>query len=193
MGDPFRFVPPMARPLVPLALAALVAAALPLRAQGWSDDPRRAPGGARPFVVGTAGLAVDLNEQDGASGADVGTTLGVGFRLRTLSLGGEWSELRYGADRKARIFGGFVRAGALGTRAVQPYLVLGLGAYRFTPTAGGASTIFGGSFGPGALFTLGGGRLHAVLEARFHTTFDQYATLTRQELLTAMAGLQIGL
>lgn len=193
MGDPFRFAPPMARPLLPLALAALVAAALPLHGQGWSDDARRSPAGARPFVLGTAGLAADLNEQDGASGADFGTTMGVGVRVRTLSFGGEWSELRYGADRKARVFGGFVRAGALGTRTVRPYLVLGLGAYRFTPTAGGGSTVFGGSFGPGATFALGGGRLRAVLEARFHTTFDQYATRTRQELLTAMAGLELGL
>lgn len=185
----------MVRPVAPLVLTAWLAtlALAPLPAQGWADEPHPSGGGARPFAVGTAGLAVDLNEQDGGSGAGLGTTVGVGFRVRTLSFGGEWSELRYGADRKARVFGGFVRAGALGSRTVRPYLVLGLGAYRFTPTAGGTSTIFGGSFGPGATFGLGGGRLRAVLEARFHTTFDQYATRTRQELLTAMAGLELGL
>lgn len=193
----------MVRPVAPLvltawlaalAVAALLAAmAAPLQAQRWSDDSPRGASRAQPFLLGTAGLAADLNEQDGASGADFGTTVGVGFRVRTLSFGGEWSELRYGSDRKARVFGGFVRAGALGTRTVRPYLVLGLGAYRFTPTAGGGSTVLGGSFGPGATFALGGGRLRAVLEARFHTTFDQYATRTRQELLTAMAGLELGL
>lgn len=170
------------RPILVLAVALCGAITSPLAAQ------------ARPFLAGAAGVGLDLNDQDGQGGADFGASAILGVRLATVSFGGEWAEISYGGDRKARVLGGFLRAHAFAGPQVAPYLVLGLGGYRFTPSGGGTSTAVGGSFGPGALFRLGErGRVRLLLEARFHTTFEKYANLTRQEFLSAMAGLQFGL
>jgi hypothetical protein len=151
---------------------------------------QRAFAQGRPFVGGGAGLAFDLNEQAGETGGGFGYYGDIGIRFRSLAIGGEYQKLQYGDDRKARTVGGFVRAHAFDTQQVSPYLVLGIAAYRFSPVAGGSTNTVGGSFGLGTLVRLGDSGLRLQLEARFHTSFDQYANLTRQELLAATAGVQ---
>lgn len=155
--------------------------------------PAVAAGQSRLFVAGLAGAGFSLNDIGPGTGGGFGAQGALGVGLRGLSLGGEVAEHRLGYDRKVRILGGFVRLSALGTGPVQPYLALGVGAYRYTPGAGGGSTSLGGSIGPGALFRLGVPRVSLLLEARLHTDLDGVAQVSTQEFLGVLGGVQVGL
>lgn len=147
-----------------------------------------------PLVIhGQAGIAVDVDDQDGASGAGFSGLTGIGVRIRTLEFGGEVGQHSLGRDRKAKQYGAWLRAFASGRGRVRAYLVAGLANYRYSPSNGNRTQAIGGSIGPGALFLLGDAPVGVLLEARFHSGFDRLGVIASQEFLTLSAGLRIGL
>ncbi len=155
--------------------------------------PARASGQSRLFVAGLAGAGFSLNDVGPGSGGGFGGQGAIGVGLRGVALGGEVAEHSLGYDRKVRILGGFVRFSAFGAGPVQPYLALGVGAYRYAPVSGGGTTSLGGSIGPGAVFHLGVPRISLLLEARLHTDLDGVAQVSTQEFLSVLGGVQVGL
>jgi len=145
------------------------------------------------FATGLAGAGFSLNDIGPGTGGGFGYQGAVGVALRRVSIGGEMTQQALGYDRKARILGGFVRFSAPVSGPIQPYLTLGVGAYRFAPVSGTATTILGGSVGPGALFRLGMPRVRLVLEARIHTDLHGVARVSTHEFVTALGGFQVDL
>ena len=147
-----------------------------------------------PLVVhGLGGIAVDIDDQDAASGAGFSLLTGVGIRLRTLEFGGEFGHQSLGDDRKAKQYGGWLRVFAPGRGGLRAYLVAGIANYRYSPATGSRSQAMGGSIGPGLLLRLGDPRAALLLEARFHSGFDRLGVIASQEFLTVSAGLRLGL
>lgn len=142
------------------------------------------------FVSGAGGLSIDVGDDNRASGAGVGWQGQVGVRLKGAEFGGEIADHRLGDDRKARVYGGFLRIPAGELASFRPYIVLAVGAYRFSPAPTGNATHLGGSGGPGARFLLGN---HAafLIEARFHTTFSKVPSVTTQDFVAILAGVDL--
>lgn len=150
-------------------------------------------GQVRFMAAGTAGAGFSLNDIGPGTGGGFGYQGAVGIVLRGVTIGGEVGEHSLGFDRKARIFGGFVRLSGSGSGPIQPYFVVGVGAYRYSPASAGSATAVGGSVGPGARFRLGSPRVSLLLEARLHTDLEGARQVSIQEFLTVMGGFQIGL
>jgi hypothetical protein len=146
---------------------------------------------SRGFVNGAGGAAVSINDDlPGGSGAGWAAQGQAGLSLSRVMLGGEVGQFKTARDRKVKVFGGFIRVSSFGAGAVRPYLVTGLGAYRYS-IAGESRTSVGASVGPGALFRIHGTPLSFLLEARFHTTFDRHPGLTTQQFLAILAGAEV--
>lgn len=154
--------------------------------------PGMLSGQVRFMAAGTAGAGFSLNDIGPGTGGGFGYQGAVGVVLRRITIGGEVGEHSLGFDRKARIFGGFVRFSGFGNGPIQPYFALGVGAYRYAPSSGGA-TALGGSVGPGARFRLGSPRVSLLLEARLHTDLRGARQVSTQEFVTVLGGFQLGL
>lgn len=150
-------------------------------------------GQLRFMAAGTAGAGFSLNDIGPGTGGGFGYQGALGVLLRGVTIGGEVGAHSLGYDRKARIFGGFVRLSGFASGPIQPYFVLGVGAYRYTPASGGSATAIGGSVGPGARFQLGSPRLSLLLEARLHTDLEGTRQVSTQEFLAVLGGFQVGL
>ncbi len=145
----------------------------------------------RGFVSGTGGAAISINDDlPEGSGAGWAVQGQAGLALARVMLGGEVSQFKTASDRKVKVFGAFLRVSSLGTGAVRPYLVTGLGAYRYS-VADASRTSVGASAGPGALFQVRGTPLSILLEARFHTTFDRQPGRNTQQFLAVLAGAEV--
>jgi hypothetical protein len=145
------------------------------------------------FVAGFAGAAFDVGSDAPNAGGGFGYQGEVGARLGGLVLAGEYGHFVTGQDHKAQLFGAVVRLPAVSTGAVRPYLIAGLGEYKYAPVIGGKSRALGGSAGLGAFFTFGSERVGGLLEARFHSAFTGLGSLSSREFAAVLAGLQIGL
>jgi hypothetical protein len=75
-------------------------------------------------------------------------------------------------------------------RRVEPYLLLGLGVYRYSPATGSRSHAVGGSVGPGLAFTIARSRARVLFESRFHSALDRIGTIAGEEFVTVAAGLE---
>lgn len=155
--------------------------------------PATAAAQSRLFVAGLVGAGFSLSDVGPGTGGGFSGQGAVGVGIRGVTLGGEVADHSLGYDRKVRIIGGFARFSAFGAGPVQPYLALGVGAYRYALVSGGGTTSLGGSIGPGALFRLGVPRVRLLLEARLHTDLDGVAQVSTQEFLSVLGGVQIGL
>jgi hypothetical protein len=150
--------------------------------------------GQVPLVLtGSMGATFDIGDNGPASGGGFSYHTGIGLRLSRLTLGAEFGQHGLGDDRKAKQYGAFLRFPAMTAGRARPYLVVGVADYRFTPVPAGRTHSLGGSVGPGVLVALASRRVHLVLEARFHTSFDQIGTLSSQEFLGVSAGLGVSL
>lgn len=140
------------------------------------------------FVNAAGGAAIAINDDLAqGTGASWAIQSELGVNLSRVMLGGEVAQFKTASDRKVKVFGAFFRVSSFGSGSVRPYLVTGLGAYRYS--AGGDSrTSVGGSVGPGALFHVRETPFSFLLEARFHTTFDRQPGLNTQQFLAIMAG-----
>ncbi len=146
----------------------------------------------RGFLNASAGVAVSTSDDTpGGSGAGFSAQAQGGIWLSRVALGGELARHSTGTDRKLTVFGAFFRLPAMTPGPVRPYLVTGLGVYRYG-TDGAHRTSIGGSVGPGALFHFGG-PLSAQLEARFHATFDRQPGLNTQQFIAITAGVELRL
>jgi hypothetical protein len=152
---------------------------------------RPAQAQVRGFVNGAGGAAISINddlpEGSGASWAVQGQA---GLTLSRVMLGGEAGQFKTASNRKVKVFGAFLRVSSFGSGMVRPYLVTGLGAYRYA-VADESRTSVGASVGPGALFRVRGTPLSFLLEARFHTTFDRQPGLNTQQFLAILAGAEV--
>jgi hypothetical protein len=145
------------------------------------------------FVSGTAGGAfnTDENTPGGTSGGFAYQTQ-LGLRLAHVAFGGEYASYSTGADVTSRVFGGFVRFPSyLGDSPTQIYLALGLGVYRFSPSAGKGSTTAGGSLGPGVSIGLRNVPVAFVAEVRFHSTFDKLPRINNQQYIAVLGGAEL--
>ncbi len=142
----------------------------------------------RGFVNAAGGAAIAINDDlSQGTGAGWAVQSEIGLNLSRVMLGGEVAQFKTARDRKVKVFGAFFRVASFGSSRIRPYLVTGLGAYRYS--AGGDSrTSVGGSVGPGAPFHLRDTPFSFLLEARFHTTFDRQPGLNTQQFLAIMAG-----
>jgi hypothetical protein len=145
------------------------------------------------FVSGAVGGSYDIDDRDPETGGGFGFLTGVGLRFKQVAFGAEFGQHALGGDRKARQYGAFVRLPASSGGPVRPYLVAGVADYRYSPSTGSKRHALGGSVGPGATFALGSWHASAILEARFHSSFDQLAAVSSQEFLSVMVGLQLAL
>ncbi len=147
----------------------------------------------RGFLSSSAGIAVSTsNDTPGGNGAGFAVQAQGGLWLSRVAIGGEVGQHATGRDRKIKMFGAFLRVPAMTPGPVRPYLVTGLGAYRYGPDSGNRRTSIGGSVGPGALFRLGG-PLSLLLEARFHATFDRQPGLNTQQFFSVLGGAELRL
>jgi len=127
-----------------------------------------------------------------ATGAGLGWQGQVGARMHAIELGGELSHHHLGGSRRVLVYGGFARIPAGELDRFHPYIVLALEAYRFSPVPHGTGSHLGGSGGPGARFVMGA-RSAILLEARFHTTFSKVPSISTQDFLSVLAGLDLSL
>lgn len=155
--------------------------------------PARAAAQSRLFVAGLAGAGFSLSDVGPGTGGGFGGQAALGIGLRGVALGGEVADHALGHDRKVRVLGGFARFSAFGAGPIQPYLSLGIGAYRYTPGSGGGTTALGGSIGPGARFRLSVPRVSLLLEARLHSDLDGAARVGTREFLSVLGGVQVGI
>jgi hypothetical protein len=157
--------------------------------------PAKLAGQVPLMVAGFAGGAFNTDQNtpgEGSGGFSFQAEAGV--RLRHLSVGGEYAQHKTGGDFKTRVYGGFLRVPSyLGESPIQIYLVLGLGAYQFSPAGSKSSTTVGGSLGPGVSFPLGRTPFAFDVEARFHSTFDQLPRINSQQFFSATGGLELRL
>ncbi|MEO8139150.1 MAG: hypothetical protein ABI742_05865 [Gemmatimonadota bacterium] len=144
------------------------------------------------FAAGFAGAGFDVGTTSPNSGGGFSYQAEIGLRFRRLTIGGEFGQHDIGGDRKARLIGAFVRLGATTTGQVRPYLVLGFGDYRYSPSAAGKTRALGGNAGLGVLFPIGGNRAGVLLEARYHSAFDGVGSISSREFASVVAGLQLG-
>lgn len=155
--------------------------------------PLRAPAQVPLEITGTAGATFDVDDRDPESGGGFSFLTGIGLRLPRLTLGAEFGQHTVGNDRKAKQYGAFVRVPATTEGRVRPYFVLGIADYRYSPAFGGRTHAIGGSVGPGLRLSVVPSRIHLLLEARFHTSFDGIGTISSQEYLGVSAGLGFSL
>lgn len=150
-------------------------------------------GQVRGFVSASAGVAVSTSDDTpSGSGAGFSAQAQGGIWLSRVALGGEVAQHATGQDRKLKLFGAFFRLPAMTPGPVRPYLVTGLGVYRYGSDDAGHRTSIGGSVGPGALFHIGG-PVSAQVEARFHATFDRQPGLNTQQFVAITAGVELKL
>lgn len=148
----------------------------------------------RGFVNAAAGIAVSTSDDlPEGNGAGFGMQGEAGVWLPRVAIGGEVAQHNTTSDRKVKIFGAFLRIPSFTSGVVRPYLVTGIGAYRYSVDGFGSRTSVGASVGPGALFRLRGSPLSVLLEARFHTTFNRQAGLNTQQFFAIMGGAELRL
>jgi hypothetical protein len=155
---------------------------------------RPAPASAQvPIAVsGFAGGAFPTDDSSpGDRGGGFAFQTRVGLHYSRVAFGGEFGQYTTTSALKARVYGGFVRFSSLSSGVAQLYLVVGLGAYRFSPSTGSSSTVLGGSLGPGVSLALGDSPARILMEARFHSTFDQLRSLNRQQYVAVLGGLEL--
>ena len=145
------------------------------------------------FVNGSIGGSYDIDDRDPLTGGGFAYLVGVGLRFRQLAVGAEFGQQSLGGGRKAKQYGAVARFSAGSSGPVRPYFVVGVSDYRYSPAANGNRSAVGGSVGPGVAFALASWRVSALLEARFHSSFDRIAAVSSQEFLSVMVGLQFGL
>jgi hypothetical protein len=154
-----------------------------------------AVGQLRGFINGAAGVAVPIGDDipDNGGGAGFALQGEAGVWVSRVGLGAEVAQHNTGSDRKVKVFGAVLRIPSFGGGMVRPYLVTGLGAYRYSVRDAGSRTSVGGSVGPGALFRLRGTPASIMLEARFHATFDRQPGLNTQQFFAILAGAELSL
>lgn len=144
------------------------------------------------FLAGQAGGAfvTDENTPNG-TGSGFAWQGQAGVSLSRVGFGGEFGNYKTGGGARSRVYGGFARAlSPIGNGATQLYLVVGLGAYQFTPTVGKGRTTIGGSLGPGVRFGFRGSPLAILAEVRFHSTFESTPRINNQQFIAATGGLE---
>lgn len=145
----------------------------------------------RGFINAAGGVAVSTNDDlPGGGGAGAAVQGEAGIWLARVGLGAEVAQHRTGSDRKVKLVGAFLRVPSFTGGLVRPYLVTGLGAYRFSVAGAGSRTSVGASVGPGALFRLRGTPLSFLLEARFHATFQSQGGLNNQQFFGILGGAE---
>ena len=145
----------------------------------------------RGFAAATAGAAFDLDQSIPGSGFGFAFVTSAGVWVRRIQLGVEYGQHTRGSSRKATEYGMLLRLPAVATGGLRPYLAGGLAEYRFDPAQGGTTNAFGGSLGPGVWVRLGRTRVALLVEARFHTTFEQLASIAGRDFATVSTGLQV--
>jgi hypothetical protein len=163
------------------ALALLTLPAAPLEAQ------------VPAFVTGSAGASFDVDERDPVSGGGFAFLTEVGLRFRRVAVGAEFGRHTLGGDRKARQYGAFARLAANVGRRFEPYLVVGLADYRYSPPAGAGARAFGGSLGLGVGLVLIDPNVRLVLEGRYHSSLEGVGTISSQEFMVVSLGLEFRL
>jgi hypothetical protein len=154
------------------------------------------PGLARPglgqvavIATGAAGASFDIDDRDPETGGGFSFLTGFGLRLSRVSFGAEFGQHAVGQDRKAKQYGVFVRLPATTGGRAEPYFVLGVADYRYSPAAGGKTHSLGGSVGPGVFVNVARSPVRVLFEARFHTSFDRISTISSQDYVAISAGL----
>lgn len=140
-------------------------------------------------VTGAAGASFDIDDRDPETGGGFSFLTGVGLRVSRISFGAEFGQHAVGQDRKAKQYGAFVRLPATSGGRVEPYFILGVADYRYSPSAGGKTRSLGGSVGPGVFLNVASSPVHVLFEARFHTSFDRISTISSQDYVAVSAGL----
>ncbi|HXG44678.1 MAG TPA: hypothetical protein VNJ71_07995 [Gemmatimonadales bacterium] len=153
-------------------------------------DPRPLAAQARGFGMLLGGLATDADNS--SSGSDVAFALGGGLQVGLIGFGLEVGEQHTGGDHKSDLLGGFFRVAAPVGR-FRPFVVGGLGVYRFAPSGVFDRTRGGASLGGGLLVDLGIRRIRFALEGRYHSVFDKEPGLSAQRFVTVLGGVQVGL
>lgn len=145
------------------------------------------------FLAGQAGGAFTTDENTpNGTGSGFAWLGQAGLRFARVSFGGEYASYKTGGGAKSKVYGGFARFPSyLGESATQLYLVLGLGAYQFSPTVGQGSTTAGGSLGPGVRFGFRGSPLAVLAEVRFHSTFEKLPRINNQQFIAATGGIEV--
>ncbi len=151
--------------------------------------PRLLAAQAHGFGLLLGGIATDADNS--SSGSDVAFSLGGGLQLGLVGFGLEVGEQHTGNDNKSDLLGGFFRVVAP-TGRFRPFVVGGLGVYRFAPGGIFDRTRGGASLGGGLLADLGLRRVRLALEARYHSVFDKEPGLAAQRFATVLGGVQIG-
>jgi hypothetical protein len=147
-------------------------------------------GQAKGFGMLLGGLATDADNS--SSGSDVAFALGGGLQTGLIGFGLEVGEQHTGGDHKSDLLGGFFRVVAPVGR-FRPFVVGGLGVYRFAPSGVFDRTRGGASLGGGLLVDLGLRRIRFALEGRYHSVFDKEPGLFAQRFVTVLGGVQVGL
>jgi hypothetical protein len=140
-------------------------------------------------LTGVAGASFDIDDRDPETGGGFSFLTGIGLRLSRISFGAEFGQHAVGQDRKAKQYGVFLRLPATTGGRVEPYFVLGVADYRYSPAAGGKSHSPGGSVGPGVLLNVASSPVRVLFEVRFHTSFDRISTISSQDYVAVGAGL----
>lgn len=164
-----------------LALVPLAVEASPLAAQ------------LPVFVIGSAGASFDVDERDPVGGGGFAFVTGAGLRFRRIAFGAEFGQHTLGGDRKARQYGAFLRLAATSGRRIDPYFVLGVADYRYSPATGTRTRAMGGSLGPGVGLALIDPNVRVVLEGRYHTSLDRIGTISSQEFVAVSLGIELRL
>ncbi|MFN8652818.1 MAG: hypothetical protein U0133_13015 [Gemmatimonadales bacterium] len=147
------------------------------------------------FVAGQAGGAFTTDENTpNGTGSGFAWLGAAGVAFEHLSVGGEYAAYKTGGGGKSEVVGGFARLPTyIGNSPSQLYLVIGLGAYRFRPPTGKASTTAGGSLGPGIRVAFRGSPVAILAEVRFHSTFDKLPRINSQQFIGLTGGLELRL
>lgn len=150
---------------------------------------RPATGQVAVVVTGAAGASFDIDDRDPETGGGFSFLTGIGLRLSRVSFGAEFGQHAVGQDRKAKQYGVFVRLPATTGGRAEPYFVLGVADYRYSPATGGKTHSLGGSVGPGVFVNVAKSPVRVLFEARFHTSFDRISTISSQDYVAISAGL----
>lgn len=150
---------------------------------------RPVAGQSAVVLTGVAGASFDIDDRDPETGGGFSFLTGIGLRLSRVSFGAEFGQHAVGQDRKAKQYGVFVRLPATTGGRVEPYFVLGVADYRYSPAAGGKTHSLGGSVGPGVLLNVASSPVRILFEVRFHTSFDRISTISSQDYVAVGAGL----
>jgi opacity protein-like surface antigen len=145
------------------------------------------------FVTASAGASFDVDERDPAHGGGFAFLTGVGLHFRRVAFGAEFGHHALGGDRKAKQYGAFLRLAATSGRRINPYVIVGVAGYRYSPATGTRTQTVGGSLGPGLGFSLIVPNVRIVLEGRYHTSLDRIGTISSQEFMAVALGLEFRL